>query len=91
MKIRLEQGSFGWDYYLKAENGDTILIQTDREYPAAASCFGWVPCRRCNMTDGTVDCEHKTATEMIQEAQDFLNHCIGEEYEDSCFETQKPD
>jgi len=91
MKIKLEQGHFGWDYYLTAENGGTILIQTDWDYPAVASYFGWVPCEHCNMTDGTVDCEHKTATQMIQEAQDFLNRSIGEEIEDPGLENiQKP-
>lgn len=49
-----------------------IIVQSDWSYPALASLFGFVPCE-CGMTDGTVDCEHKTATEMISAAVDFLD------------------
>ena len=67
------------------ENGDvdihnekrTILIQTDYEYPAIASLFGWQPCHNC--TDGTIDCSicGKTTLEAIQEAKEVVENNIG--------------
>ena len=39
--ITLESGSFGWDYVLADDNGDTILIQSDWDYPGLAQTFGW--------------------------------------------------
>lgn len=56
---------------------DTVLIQTDWDYPAIASCFGYAPCK-CGFTDGTVDCEHKTASQMISEAFDCIVEHEGE-------------
>ncbi len=69
--ITLRSGNFGWDYIIQADTGRTVYIQTDQDYPGVASTFGWVPCE-CG-TDGTVDCEHKTADNMIQSAQEYLD------------------
>lgn len=55
---------------------ESILIQTDWDYPAIASNFGFVPCV-CGHTDGTIDCPHFTASEMIQNAQSFLDEHLG--------------
>lgn len=49
----------------------TTLIQTDWDFPGVASACGFEPCE-CGATDGTVDCEHKTASEMISAAYDWL-------------------
>lgn len=81
MKIRLEKGDFGFCYLLVAEDGRDILIQTDWEYPSMATSFGWKACS-CGRTDGTVNCAHKTASQMIGEAQDFLDDHIGDSIED---------
>ncbi len=81
MKITLESGQFGWDYILKSESGDTLLLQTDWDYPGIASAFGWTPCKYCG-TDGTVDCEHKSASSMIVEAQSYLDDHIGDTIDD---------
>ena len=80
MKITLEDGDFG-TYLLIAEDGRDILIQTDWDYPGIASSFGWQACP-CGFTDGTVDCKHKTASEMIENAGNFLNDHIGDTIED---------
>jgi len=88
MKIQLIAGQFGWDYIIRAENGKEILIQSDWDYPATASAFGWQ--HRCpngyvfGRTDGTVDCPlcGETAHDMIQEAQLFLDDHIGDTVED---------
>ncbi len=80
MKITLEQGDFG-TYLVVAEDGQDILIQTDFDFPGIASTFGWSPCE-CGATDGTVDCGHKTASQMIAEAQRFLDENIGQSVED---------
>jgi len=58
------------------------LIQTDWDYPSVASTFGFVPCDECSKTDGTIDCQHKTASEMIAAAADWLCESIGETAED---------
>jgi hypothetical protein len=89
MKIQLLSGQFGWDYIVRAENGKELYIQTDWDYPATASTFGWYhKCQTDNLvhgqTDGTVDCPvcGKTAHIMIQEAQEFLDEHIGNTVED---------
>lgn len=69
--IRLESGQFGWDYVIRCGSKE-LLIQTDWDYPGVASAFGWIACT-CGETDGTVDCSHKTASQMIQDAQKFLD------------------
>lgn len=69
-------------WILTAADGRTILVQTDWDYPGLASTFGWVPCRQCNATDGTVDCEHRTASEMICEASQWLADHEGKSVED---------
>ncbi len=48
------------------------FIQSDWEYPSLAARFGWRGLCKCGRTDGTVDCEHKTASEMISAAYDWL-------------------
>ena len=80
MKVTLESGNFGWDYILEYENGYTEYIQSDWEYPVAASIFGYVPCS-CGRTDGTVNCKHKTVDIMLTEAAMFLDEHIGETIE----------
>ena len=82
MKIELRSGQFGWDFILEAENGDTRLIQSDWDYPGTASRFGWVACKKCGLTDGTVDCEHKKASDMITEAGNYLDDHIGDIIDD---------
>jgi hypothetical protein len=59
----------------------TVLVQSDWDYPGLASNLGFVPCPDCGFTDGTVDCAHKTASQMIAEAQEFLDAHLGEPFE----------
>jgi len=63
------------------DRGESILIQTDWDWPGVASTFGWVPCQ-CGQTDGTVDCPHRKASEMIQEAGEWIRDHYGMEVED---------
>ena len=79
--ITLESGQFGWDYILERGDGKTVLIQTDLDYPGVASAFGWLACE-CGETDGTVNCPHKTASEMIASARQFLDDHTGQSIED---------
>lgn len=58
---------------------DTVLIQTDWDYPGVASRMGLVPCD-CGATDGTVDCAHKTASDMITAAYDHISDHAGETF-----------
>jgi len=67
---------------LVSETGEDILIQSDWDYPGVASNFGWTPCPQCRATDGTVDCEHRVAGEMITEAAEYLDEHVGDTVED---------
>jgi len=80
MLITLESGDHG-TYLLVADDGQELLIQSDWDYPGIASTFGWQPCH-CGLTDGTVSCAHRTASEMISEAAEFLDEHLGESVED---------
>ena len=80
MRITLREGDFG-AFHLVAEDGRDILVQSDWDFPGAASTFGWSACH-CGSTDGTVDCEHRSRSEMIAEAWDFLSSRIGDTVDD---------
>ena len=74
-KIDEETGTYLTD------DENTRLVQTDWDYPSVAAAFGFVPCV-CGETDGTVDCEHFTASEMISEAAKYLDAHVGDIVED---------
>lgn len=80
MNIRVRKGYFS-TFVVEAENGDTRLIQTDWDLPGLAAALGWLACD-CGATDGTVDCPHHTATDMIAAARRFLEEHEGEMAED---------
>ena len=63
------------------DDDSTCLIQTDCDFPSVASRIGWQPCDECCSTDGTIDCEHRTASDMIDEAYDFLVDHDGESFD----------
>lgn len=71
----------------ECNDGRDLLIQTDWDYPGFASTFGWSPCVGCDCrcegtTDGTVDCDKRTAGDMIQEAYEYLLEHEGEWVDD---------
>lgn len=84
-KIMLCEGNFGWDFEIceVRKNGKSVLIQTDWDYPGAASLFGWTPKRRKGCThdgtDGTVDCKAcgKSTSDFLSEAHDYLSSHTG--------------
>jgi hypothetical protein len=80
MKIALHEGDFA-TFLLIAATGQEILVQTDLDFPGLASTFGWCPCP-CGATDGTVDCDHRSAEDMIADAQDFLRAHVGDTADD---------
>jgi hypothetical protein len=86
--ITLEDGQFGTYIVRSIETGDDLLVQTDWDFPSLASAFGFVSCD-CGYTDGTVDCEHKSATQMICEAREYLDDHIGDVAEDPGYFTQE--
>ncbi len=59
MRLTFLEGDCG-TFVLRAEDGRSILVQADWDFPGLASTFAWSPCS-CGATDGTVDCDHKTA------------------------------
>ena len=71
-----EDGSF--DYQ---DEANTVLCQTDWDWPALASNTGFVPCE-CGATDGTVDCPHHKASDMIAAAYDWLEEHEGQLFDD---------
>ncbi len=89
MKITLKEGIF-LTFVVEAENGANILIQTDWDFPALASSFGWIACR-CGQTDGTVDCRHRRARDMIAAARKFLTDHLGESADDPGYFTEEED
>jgi len=82
MKVTLTKGpDIPIGYLLVAEDGQSALVQEDWSYPNLAGLFGWAPCD-CGFTDGTVDCDHKTASQMITAAADVLREHRGDTVED---------
>jgi hypothetical protein len=63
------------------DESQTVLIQTDWDWPGVASSFGWSPCTY-GCTDGTVDCPHKTASQMIAEAGAYIEEHYGDTVDD---------
>ena len=61
------------------EEKDSILIQTDWDYPGIASTMGWTPCA-CGETDGPIDCQHRKTGEMINEAWEFIKTRDGKSF-----------
>ena len=76
-KVTGPRGKYDWD---TRDEATTVLVQTDWDYTGVASTFGWVPCRKCRATDGTVDCEHRTASEMIADARAYLDRIAGRKF-----------
>ena len=75
-------------FEITLEDGRTLWIDSDWDYPGIASSFlGRVPCE-CGMTDGTIDCKHYTASSMIQAAFEALYDADGDEIEigDHCLD-----
>lgn len=63
------------------EGSDTALVQSDWDFPGIASSMGHAPCEECNETDGTVDCAHHGASDMISQAYDFIREHAGESFD----------
>ena len=61
---------------------DICLVSVDFDFPGLATCLGYIPCSECPHTDGTIDCEHHTALEMITDAKRWLDSHTGQPFED---------
>jgi hypothetical protein len=73
MLVFIEPARYGTYIISNDKDNRTILIQSDWDFPGVASTFGWTPCDQCRNTDGTINCEHRTATEMIASAAEYLD------------------
>lgn len=89
MKVRLVEVSGGFLIVPVHTNGRTdkereeVFIQSDYDFPGIASGLGeFKPCHECDLTDGTIDCEHKTVDDMISEARKFLSEHAGKIFSD---------
>ena len=81
-------------YRWATDEADTLLIQTDWDWPGFASCLGWQPRhaatraqnRRCDHsgTDGTIDCDGcgLDASSMISSAAAWLDEHEGQTFHD---------
>lgn len=86
-KLFFDRGYVPVGFLIVADNADpysdnpadTVLIQSDWDYPGVASRTGFVPCE-CGATDGTVDCPHHSAGDMIEAAYDWLRDRDGESF-----------
>ena len=66
-------------FILTNEEGHEYPIHTDYDYPRLAEDLGMVGAVcGCGLTDGTTDCEHRTATDMIEGAACWLSDRDGE-------------
>jgi len=98
MRIRLEKAQGCPGYVIQAVDSEqSVLVQTDWEYPSVASSFGWSiresqvinagyygqTCDHSS-TDGTVVCSEcgLTPTVFIREAADYLYSHIGQTADD---------
>jgi hypothetical protein len=80
MTITLKDGPYR-TFVLESESGESRLIQQDWDFPRIASAFGWTPCS-CGATDGTIECEHRSVSDMVWDAYEFLNGRVGDTIED---------
>ena len=71
----------GYQVYLVSNEEINEFIQSDWDRPGLATTFGWVACE-CGHTDGTVNCPHKTVTDMISSATDYLDDNEGKIVDD---------
>jgi len=79
-RITLEVTPYGYDLICTDDFCPyNSTVQMDWDYPSTAETFGWTPCDECSYTDGTVDCEHRTASEMISDAANYLDAHDGAE------------
>ena len=80
MTITLTDGPY-WTFLVVAASGRSLLVQSDWEFPGMAGAFGWIACA-CGETDGTVACSHRTVSQMIWDAYDFLDNHVGATVDD---------
>ena len=80
MKITLLEADCG-TFLLLAEDGRTILVQVDWDFPGVASTFGWSP-RSSPMTDDTGTLAEKSLSTVIGDARDFLHERAGSTADD---------
>lgn len=80
MTICLERGPAGC-YVVRADSGESMLVQVDWDFAGLASAFSWRACK-CGETDGTVDCPHRTTDEMLGEFRHYLDCQLGETVDD---------
>jgi len=80
MQISLEAGRFG-TYLVRADTGESLLIQFDWDFPGLAATFGWKPCF-CGRTDGTIDCAHQKVAAMLAAARTYLDRHLGDQADD---------
>jgi hypothetical protein len=60
----------------------SLAVQTDLDQVGLARSLGFVPCRTCWHTDGTVPCEHYTVYQMIERVQAWLDRRVGRTFPD---------
>jgi hypothetical protein len=75
--IRVETVPMGFLVVSAQDSTRTLFVQLDLDFPGLATTFGWQACS-CGGTDGTVDCKHRKASDMIASAYNYLRDHEGE-------------
>jgi hypothetical protein len=68
-------------FLLQAEDGQTILVQTDWDFPGVASTFGWSPPPGTPI-DPTGNFPEDVFATLIADARDFLHERAGSTADD---------
>lgn len=81
MKLTLQGPDDEGCFFLADDQGrDWRLVARYKDHAFGAALFGWEACEECE-TDGTADCPHRTAKEMLAEAREVLLDHIGDDIE----------
>lgn len=75
MTVTLLESDCG-TFLLRAEDGRTILVQTDWDFPGVAETFGWSP-PAGTLTDDVGKFAAESLLAVIGDARDFLHERTG--------------
>ena len=81
MQVTLTAPDYGGFVLTNADGGE-YYVQMDYECPRLANDLGMLDATcSCGLTDGTVDCEHRTVDDMIEQASYWLFDRDGDTFE----------
>lgn len=88
--IKLETAQFGNYLIRNTLTDETVLVQSDWDYPSVAQSFGFGGLCTCGSSDGTVDCPCASIGQHMRAAVEWLDDNIGVQADDpGYFEKEK--